>query len=383
MLSLNGDWKFRWSPGAAGLGDTAANPDFDDAAWDTIPVPSHWVLPGTSAKAADGRYGRPIYTNIRYPFPIDPPHVPDENPTGDHRRTFELPDWSADRILLRFDGVESVYRVWLNGVEIGVGKGSRLVQEFDITGVARPGQNVILVRVHQWSSMSYLEDQDQWWLPGIVRDVTVLGRPLGALDDVWLRAQYAADGTASIEPEIIASESAFPIVIRIPELGVEQRFAHPSEIGAFSVGQVEPWSAEVPRLYETSVSSTDETVILRLGFRRVRIDGDVLSVNSRKVIFRGVNRHETHPVLGRMFDEQYARADLIMMKQAGINAIRTSHYPPHPRVLDLADELGFWVIDECDYETHGFEVCDWQGNPSDDPRWEQACLDRMERILDA
>ena len=382
MLSLNGDWRFRWSPVADGLDDAAADPDFDDTAWDMIPVPSHWVLPGASAKAQEGRYGRPIYTNIRYPFPIDPPHVPDENPTADHRRTFELPDWSAERVLLRFDGVESVYRVWLNGIEIGVGKGSRLVQEFDITGVARPGNNVILVRVHQWSSMSYLEDQDQWWLPGIFRDVTVLGRPSGAVDDVWLRTEYAADGTGSIDPEIIASELAFPIVIQIPELGVEQRFVRAGEVGAFSVGQVEPWSAEVPRLYEARVRSVGEALSLRLGFRRIQIDGDVLSVNSRRVIFRGVNRHETHPVLGRMFDEQYARADLIMMKRAGINAIRTSHYPPYPRVLDLADELGFWVIDECDYETHGFEVCDWQGNPSDDPRWAECCLDRMARTVE-
>ena len=203
----------------------AADPDFDDAAWDTIPVPSHWVLPGTSAEGQRqaGTAGRSTPT-CGIPFPIDPPHVPDENPTGDHRRTFELPDWSSERMLLRFDGVESVYRVWLNGIEIGVGKGSRLVQEFDITDVVRPGQNVILVRVHQWSSMSYLEDQDQWWLPGIFRDVTVLGRPYGAVDDLWLRTEYAPDGTGSIDPEIIASERAFPLEIEIPELGVEQRF---------------------------------------------------------------------------------------------------------------------------------------------------------------
>jgi beta-galactosidase len=382
MLRLNGDWRFRWSPVAEGLDDAAADPDFDDSAWDTIPVPSHWVLPATSAKAQEGSYGRPIYTNIRYPFPIDPPHVPDENPTGDHRRTFELPDWSAERILLRFDGVESVYRVWLNGMEIGVGKASRLVQEFDITQVVRPGKNMILVRVHQWSSMSYLEDQDQWWLPGIFRDVTVLGRPYGSVEDVWLRTAYAADGTGSIDPEIIASELAFPITIQIPELGVEQRFPRPGEVGAFSVGRVEPWSAEAPRLYDARVSSVGETLNLRLGFRRVQIDGDVLSVNGRQVIFRGVNRHEVHPLKGRMFDEEYARADLIMMKQGGVNAIRTSHYPPYPRVLDLADELGFWVIDECDYETHGFEVCDWQGNPSDDPHWAEACLDRMARTVE-
>ena len=382
MLSLNGDWKFLWSPVAYGRDDAAADPDFDDAGWDTIPVPSHWVLPGTSAKAQQGRYGRPSYTNVRYPFPIDPPHVPDENPTGDHRRTFELPDWSSERVLLRFAGVESVYRVWLNGIEIGVGKGSRLVQEFDITDVVQPGTNVILVRVHQWSSMSYLEDQDQWWLPGIFRDVTLLSRPPGAVDDVWLRTEYGPDGTGSIDPEIIASERAFPLVIKIAELGVEQRFTVPSDIAAFAVGPVEPWSAEVPKLYQALVSSPAETLTLRLGFRRVGIDGDIFSVNGNQVIFRGVNRHETHPVKGRMFDEQYARADMIKMKRAGINAIRTSHYPPHPRVLDLADELGFWVIEECDYETHGFVECDWQGNPSDDLRWAEACLDRMERTVE-
>ncbi len=382
MLSLNGEWKFRWSPVAHGLDDTAADPDFDDSAWETISVPSHWVLPGTSAKAAEGGYGRPIYTNIRYPFPVDPPHVPDENPTGDHRLRFELPDWNPERVLLRFDGVESIYRVWLNGIEIGVGKGSRLVQEFDITEAVRPGQNVIFVRVHQWSSMSYLEDQDQWWLPGIFRDVTLLSRPYGSIDDLWLRTHYAPDGTGSIDPEIIAAEHAFPVEIQIPELGVQQRFQRPSEVAAFSVGQVEPWSAEVPRLYEASVSSAAETLSLRLGFRRVEIAGDQFRVNGRQVIFRGVNRHEINPVGGRMFDEEYARADLIMMKQAGVNAIRTSHYPPHPRVLDLADELGFWVIEECDYETHGFEFFGWQGNPSDDPRWAEACLDRMERTVE-
>jgi beta-galactosidase len=382
MLSLNGDWKFRWSPVAYGLDDAAADPEFDDAGWDTIPVPSHWVLPGTSANARQGRYGRPIYTNIRYPFPIDPPHVPDENPTSDHRRIFELPNWSSERVLLRFDGVESVYRVWLNGTEIGIGKGSRLVQEFDITDAVQPGKNVILVRVHQWSSMSYLEDQDQWWLPGIFRDVTLLSRPLGAVDDVWLRTEYAPSGVGLIDPEIIASERAFPLVIKIAELGVEQRFEGASDIAAFTVGQVEPWSAEVPRLYQARVSSTAETLTLRLGFRRVEINGDIISVNGNQVIFRGVNRHEIHPIKGRMFDEQYARADMIMMKRAGINAIRTSHYPPQQHVLDLADELGFWVIEECDLETHGFVDCDWQGNPSDDPRWAEACLDRMERTVE-
>ncbi len=178
-------------------------------------MPSHWVLHG------HGRYGRPQYTNVQFPFPIDPPNVPDENPVGDHRRTFDRPGWDVARVLLRFDGVESVYRVVLNGTEVGVGKGSRLVQEFDVTGLLVAGRNELVVRVHQWSSMSYVEDQDQWWLPGIFRDVTLLGRPRAGLDDVWLRAGYTG-GRGTVDPEITGT---FPVTLTIPELGVQRRFA--------------------------------------------------------------------------------------------------------------------------------------------------------------
>ena len=307
--------------------------------------------------------------------------MPDENPTGDHRRDFELPGWDVERFLLRFDGAESLYRVWLNGEEVGVGTGSRLVQEFDVTGLVRPGRNVIMVRVHQWSPGSYLEDQDQWWLPGIFRDITLLGRPRGSLDDVWLRTGYH-DGTGSLDPQIVAEDAAFPVTVEIEELGVRRHFASAADVAEFSVGRVEPWSAEVPRLYDARVRSAGETARLRLGFRTVRIDGDQLQVNGRQVIFRGMNRHETHPDRGRVFDADHARADLIRMKQANVNAIRTSHYPPHPRVLDLADELGFWVILECDLETHGFVFTGWQHNPSDDQRWAAACLDRIERTVE-
>ncbi len=374
-LSLNGRWRFRLHPRAV-VGTEAAAVDFDDQDWDEIPVPSHWVLEGA------GRFGAPIYTNVQYPFPIDPPYVPDENPTGDHRRRFTAPDWAAGTCLLRFDGVESVYRVWLNGHEVGVGKGSRLVQEFDVTGLVHPGENVIMVRVHQWSSMSYLEDQDQWWLPGIFRDITLLSRPVGALDDVWLRTAYAADGSGSVTPAIAGADDAFPVTVDIPELGVSETLTSRHDQPAWTINRVEPWSAESPRLYDATVSSRGETVSLRAGFRTVAIDGDMLLVNQRQLIFRGMNRHETHPVRGRMFDADHARADLVMMKQHGVNAIRTSHYPPHPGVLDLADELGLWVVDECDLETHGFWFLDWQGNPSDDPRWADVYLDRIERTVE-
>ncbi|WP_193783098.1 glycoside hydrolase family 2 TIM barrel-domain containing protein [Streptomyces sp. E5N91] len=375
-LSLNGPWRFRLSPTASVAEDFAAE-GFDDAAWDDIPVPSHWVLHG------DGAHGRPIYTNVQYPFPIDPPHVPDENPTGDYRRHFVLPaDWAdAERVVLRFDGVESLFRVWVNGVEAGGAAGSRLTHEFDVTPSVRPGDNVVAVRVHQWSAASYLEDQDQWWLPGIFRDVTLVARPVGGVEDVWLRTGFD-DGRGHVEPEITAGAAAFPVTLRIPELGVDRTWDTAADVVPFDVPDVEPWSAERPRLYDVTVSSTAESITVRAGFRTVEIRGDRFLVNGRRVVFHGVNRHETHPDRGRVFDEEHAREDLARMKRFNVNAIRTSHYPPHPRLLDLADELGFWVVLECDLETHGFDKVGWAGNPSDDPDWREAYLDRIRRTVE-
>ncbi|GII54441.1 beta-galactosidase [Planotetraspora thailandica] len=375
-LSLNGLWRFRLSPAVPATEDLAAE-GFDDGGWDDIPVPSHWVLQG------DGAYGRPIYTNVQFPFPIDPPHVPDENPTGDYRRHFDLPaGWSeAERVLLRFDGVESLFKVWVNGEEIGSASGSRLAHEFDVTSSVRPGGNVVAVRVHQWSAASYVEDQDQWWLPGIFRDVTLIARPAGGIEDVWLRTGFE-NGRGRVETEITADAAAFPVTFRLPELGIEQVWATAADVAPLEVDGVEPWSAEQPRLYDVTVSTAAESIALRAGFRTVEIRGDRFLVNGRRVVFHGVNRHETHPERGRVFDEEHAREDLARMKRFNVNAIRTSHYPPHPRLLDLADELGFWVVLECDLETHGFDKVGWAGNPSDDPAWREAYLDRIRRTVE-
>ncbi|WP_406369829.1 DUF4981 domain-containing protein [Streptomyces sp. NBC_01550] len=374
--SLNGMWRFRLSQTIPVAEDFAAE-DFDDSGWDSISVPSHWVLQG------DGAYGRPIYTNVQFPFPIDPPHVPDENPTGDYRRHFDMPaDWSeAERVLLRFDGVESLFKLWVNGEEIGSAGGSRLAHEFDVTSSLRPGDNVVAVRVHQWSAASYLEDQDQWWLPGIFRDVTVIARPAGGIEDVWLRTGFE-NGYGQIETEVTADAAAFPITLRLPELGIQQVWATAADVAPLDVDGVEPWSAEQPRLYDVTVSNAAESIAMRVGFRTVEIRGDQFLINGRRVVFHGMNRHETHPERGRVFDEEHAREDLARMKRFNVNAIRTSHYPPHPRLLDLADELGFWVILECDLETHGFDEVDWVGNPSDDPMWRDAYLDRIRRTVE-
>ncbi|ROP74865.1 glycoside hydrolase family 2 TIM barrel-domain containing protein [Curtobacterium sp. PhB115] len=398
-LSLNGDWRFRWSP-VASVSEAFATDAVvdDDPAWGELPVPSHWVLHG---------HGAPSYTNLQYPFPIDPPNPPEENPTGDHRRTFELPASfaAAGRVLLRFDGVESHFRVWLNGTLVGWSTGSRLATEFDVTQLLRPGSNDLAVRVHQWSAASYLEDQDQWWLPGIFRDVTLLARPTAPIDDVFVRAGWRASlgsaataGTAASGRPATGTgtitfptlDAAFPVRFAVPDLGVDVTWATADDVAPIEVEGVEPWSAELPKLYDATVSTgTDasgtaggETVSLRLGFRTVAIEGDRFLVNGERVVFHGVNRHETHPVRGRVFDEEHARADMALMKRNNVNAIRTSHYPPHPRVLDLADELGFWVILETDLETHGFIFTGWVGNPSDDPAWADAYLDRVARTVE-
>ncbi|GAB2607666.1 glycoside hydrolase family 2 TIM barrel-domain containing protein [Kribbella endophytica] len=364
-LSLNGTWRFHLAESVAQAPAGFEREDFDDSGWDRIAVPSSWPMHG---------HGRPAYTNQPYPFPVDPPYVPDENPTGDHRLVFELPEtWDELSAVLRFDGVDSCGRFYLNGVELGVSRGSRMPVEFDVSGVLRPGRNVLAVRVHQWSSGSYLEDQDMWWLPGIFRDVTLIARPEGGVPDVFVHADYDhRTGTGTLLVESVPGAT-----VRIPELGVR------TEAGqAVTIPGIEPWSAEVPRLYDVLVTTAAETVELAVGFRTVAIEDGVLTVNGRRVLFHGVNRHEHDPVLGRVVPEQRLRQELLVMKQHNINAIRTSHYPPDSRLLALCDELGFWVMDECDYETHGFFLLGWRGNPADDPRFEAASLDRMRRLVE-
>ncbi|WP_328616076.1 DUF4981 domain-containing protein [Amycolatopsis sp. NBC_00355] len=364
-LSLSGTWRFRLSPAVAAAPAGVERDDFDDSAWDELPVPSMWQLHG---------YGKPAYTNVHYPFPVDPPHVPSDNPTGDHRRRFDLPaSWPAGPAVLRFDGIDSCARIWLNGTELGVTKGSRLPSEFEVGPLLRPRDNVLAVRVHQWSAGSYLEDQDMWWLSGIFRDVTLLARPAGGIGDYWVRADYdhtTGLGTVRVETDADA-------LLSIPELGVSD---HPA--GLPLALPVEPWSAESPRLYDGSLSTAAERVPVRIGFRTVTIDDGQLKVNGRRLLLRGVNRHEHHPRTGRVVPRDVALADVLLMKRHHVNAVRTSHYPPDPAFLELCDEYGLWVIDECDLETHGFGPLDWEGNPSAEPLWADAYLDRMRRTVE-
>ncbi|SDJ11997.1 beta-galactosidase [Frankineae bacterium MT45] len=377
QLDLTGTWRFHWSALSAEATAGFESSDFDDSEWDEIAVPGNWQLQG----GAEYRYGSPNYTNVLYPFPVEPPFVPDENPIGEYRRSFELepdgPDGAAAwwrSAVIRFDGVDSHFVLWCNGVEVGFSTGSRLTAEFRIGELLRPGRNVVAVRVHQWSAASYVEDQDMWWLSGIFRDVTLIERPADRLDDVFVHADYdAATGSATLRVETSA-----PAVISCAELGLAGAESGTTHV----IPAVDAWTAETPRLYEVTVATAGESVQVAVGFRRVAIVDGVFTVNGSPILLRGVNRHEWHPDRGRVMDAETMLADVLLMKRHNINAVRTSHYPPHPDFLDLCDRYGLWVVLECDLETHGFEPNEWRRNPSDDPQWREALLDRMQRTVE-
>ena len=368
-LSLNGVWKFRLHPGIRhapqdGWQAGGDRPDFGD-----LPVPSNWPMHG---------HGSPWYTNVQFPFAVEPPHAPDANPVGDLFLEFEAGPEFFTSALLRFDGIESAGTVWLNGTLLGTTRGSRLAHEFDVTGVLVPGRNVLAVQVAQFSAASYVEDQDMWWLPGIFRDVTLQARPSEGIDDVFVHADFdhhSGEGVLRVE----ASRAGEPVaaVVRVPELGLELPAGK-----AHRLPDVSPWSAELPRLYEATVSTAGETVSVQFGFRTISIEDARFKVNGQRILLRGVNRHEHHPKLGRVVPREVMESELRLMKQHNINAIRTSHYPPHPDFLALADQLGFYVVLECDLETHGFEEGGWEQNPSADPQWQPALLDRMTRTVE-
>ncbi len=365
-LSLNGEWSFALASTATGLPDGFSAGAFDDAGWDRLAVPGHWQMQG---------YGAPIYTNVTYPFPVDPPFVPDENPTGAYRLRFDLPSaWPSGDAVLQFLGVDSAFTVWLNDSELGWSTGSRLVTEFDVGPLLRDSGNVLVVRVHQWSPASYLEDQDMWWLSGIFRDVTLISRPPQAIDDFFVHAAFSAgDGSGTLQVE-----TSEPATLSVPELDLHEVDAAQEH----RLAAVEPWSAERPRLYDGTLRSGGESIALRIGFRTVAVVDGVITVNGARVLFRGVNRHEWNPDRGRALTSDDMLADVLLMKRHNVNAVRTSHYPPHPDFLALCDEYGLYVIDECDLETHGFFQNGWRRNPSDDPAWQPALLDRMSRTVE-
>ena len=395
---LNGQWKFHYAPSPQAAPEDFPQPDFDVSAWQTLAVPGHWQLQG---------YGRPHYTNVNYPFPVDPPHVPSENPTGCYRREFSIPEsWDGRRIILHFAGVDCMFYVYVNGQAVGMSKGSRLPAEFDITEALRSGVNVLAVKVLQWSETSYIEDQDMWWLSGIFRDVYLLALPDAAIYDYEVRTELddrcqdarfrlrvtlrnfgPIAATRTIKARLVDAEGRSILKRALSaKVSVAGRAVETVEVTC-AVARPRKWSAEDPYLYTLILSSADadgtavEHLSARVGFRRCEKRGGVFLVNGVAVKLKGVNRHDFDPDHGRAVPLERLEQDVLLMKRHNINTVRTSHYPNDPRLLDLCDTHGLYVIDECDLETHGMTVVGRWDELSDSPEWTAAYVDRMTRMV--
>lgn len=392
FLLLNGAWKFQYSPSPAEAPEHFFDVEFDVADWDDLEVPSSWQMHG---------YGHPHYTNVVYPFPVDPPNVPTENPTGSYRRDFYIPDsWDNSTLLLRFEGVDSAFHVWMNGQFVGYSQGSRLPSEFDITAYAKTGYNQISVRVYQWSDGSYIEDQDMWWLSGIFRDVYLLARPKIYIEDFFVRAELDAsyqNGLLYLDLDLSGDPGSGAACNLLVELLDDQsRVVHTTTIASrelhverqpIEISSPRQWTAETPDLYQLVLALKDdagnvlEAVAVKVGFRTVELKDGNLQVNGVPIMFKGVNRHDHHPVYGKAVPLEWMVQDILLMKQYNINAVRTSHYPNDPRFYDLCDEYGLYVIDEADLECHGFHLTANFNWLTGNPEWEAAYLDRIERTI--
>lgn len=357
-LSLNGNWDFNYaeSPLVAPLPNDKGC-EFEE----TLIVPGHWQLQG---------HGKPHYTNVLYPFSVDPPNPPSQNPTGTYRRTFFVPEeWKSKpfSFRLRFEGVDNSFHIFLNGKLIGYNEGSRNASEFAIDKHILVNEvNELWVRVYQWSSSSYIEDQDQWWLSGIFRDVYLLGfnkqafiedfNVLTDLDENYLNS------TLTVRLKVHLSRNAkLQVLLRNNEEEIINQFFELKEsifCESFKVNNPLKWTAETPNLYELELNvlvdnEVTNTVSQQVGFRKVEMTNGTLRVNGRPILIRGVNRHDHHPKFGRAVPLEFIQHDLVTMKRHNINAIRTAHYPNHPKFYEIANRLGFWVLNEADLECHG------------------------------
>jgi beta-galactosidase/beta-glucuronidase len=384
VLSLNGRWNFRYTDLPSG--DEGRTPP-DSPEWRDIDVPSHWQLHG---------YGRPHYITSSFVFPIDPPRVPRRNPIGTYARTFDVArDWLDRRNLLRFEGVDSAFEVWINDQFVGRGHGSRMTSEYDVTRLLRGGENRLVVVVAQWSAGSYLECQDMWWLSGIFRDVSLVSVPRDHVWDVHARARLDTgfhDGRLHITGQCVGHVERVKAELHVPGRSDRVRAeANVASDGSFellaSVDAPPQWTAETPTLCRLVVTPLDArghataAVPLDVGFRDVRVQDAQVRVNGRPITVRGVNRHEWHPRRGRAVTLDDDVADITLMKRHNINAVRTAHYPPSSRFLHLCDRFGLYVMLEADVETHGFQHTDDWGRLAKDPAWRDEHVDRMERAV--
>ncbi|WP_319535124.1 beta-galactosidase [uncultured Vibrio sp.] len=392
--SLNGQWKFKLFEAPEQVDGEFIETHFNDTHWDDITVPSNWQMQG---------YDKPIYANVKYPFEVNPPFVPADNPTGCYRTTIFLTEEElTDTQRIIFDGVNSAFHLWCNGKWIGYSQDSRLPAEFDLTPHLVAGENSLSVMVIRWSDGSYLEDQDMWWLSGIFRDVTLLSKPQLCIEDVFITPDLDAcyrDGSLSVVTHISAPDTH---QVQIQLFDGEQAVTKPridtpnnrriDERGSWNdvvfqtlhVNDPQKWTAETPNLYRLVVSLLDEngthleSEAYQVGFRKVEITDGQLKLNGQPLLIRGVNRHEHHPELGHVMTEEDMVRDICLMKQHNFNAVRTSHYPNHPRWYELCDQYGLYVCDEANIETHGMQP---MNRLSSDPQWANAYMSRYTQMV--
>ena len=387
MQLLNGTWKFQYFNSIYDIQDSFFEKNYDTENFDEIQVPSVWQMAG---------YDTHQYTNIRYPFPFDPPYVPQDIPCGAYVHTFEYSrDEKAPKSFLNFEGVDSCFYVWINGSYIGYSQVSHMTSEFDVTDVLQDGTNTVAVLVMKWCDGSYLEDQDKFRMSGIFRDVYILKRPKQAISDYHIKTRIE-DMLAKVEIEM---KFYSPLNVKI---SIEDRNGAVVALGSIAeegtavleIASPELWNTENPYLYKLILETENEVIVDHIALRKIEIKDQIIYLNGQKIKFRGVNRHDSDPVTGFTISLEQLTTDLTLMKQHNFNAIRSSHYPNAPFFYEMCDKYGFMVIDEADIEAHGpfmiyrKEDTDynrfkrWNEKIADDPVWEEAIVDRVKLMVE-
>ncbi|WP_404307212.1 glycoside hydrolase family 2 TIM barrel-domain containing protein [Neorhodopirellula lusitana] len=372
---LNGDWKFNWVGKPTDRPKDFFQVGYDDASWNTIPVPSNWEMQGHS---------KPLYSNRTYPFPKDAPNIPhDDNPVGSYRHWFDVSsDWDGRETFLTFDGVKAAFYVWVNGVKVGYNQDSRTPAEFNITPHLKPGKNLVAVEVYRWCDGSYLEDQDFWRLSGIFRDVYLTSRGTSHIRDMRIVTDLDdnyENAVLKVDAEVVGAGS---VEVDLFDADGHQVLAHPQR----QIADPQKWNSEHPYLYTALLTLKDgdgrtlEVIPQRVGFREVEIKDSVYLLNGVPIKFRGVNRHEHDPVNGQVVTRETMLRDIALFKEFNINAVRTCHYPNAPLWYELCDEHGIYMVDEANIESH-----DYENNASNklahDPAWANAILARVQRMV--
>ena len=383
---LNGEWKFRYYSSIYDVTESFYEKGYDVSGFDQVTVPGVWQMDG---------YDTHQYTNIRYPFPFDPPYVPQDIPCGAYVHNFEYHrEKKASKAFLNFEGVDSCFYVWVNGAYAGYSQVPHATSEFDVTDLLNEGENTLAVLVLKWCDGSYLEDQDKFRMSGIFRAVYLLKRPEKTIRDYYITTDIEKDSVA-VKLDMHFSEPVETKVTIEDKYGAVVARGEAAENGVLELTVLNPvlWNAENPYLYQVILTMPDEVIVDRIGFRTIEIKDKVVYFNGEKIKFRGVNRHDSDPETGFVIDARQIKKDLMLMKQHNFNAIRSSHYPNAPYFYQMCDEYGFMVIDEADIEAHGpfmlyrKEDTDrnrfhhWNEKIADDPAWEKAIVDRVRLMV--